>query len=90
MIRYRLGKPAPDPFLRAAELLGRDPVRCLVIEDAPAGIEGAKAAGATVLALRTTHGPEDLGQADHQTRDLADVLVSDAEGALLVSWRSPG
>jgi len=42
---YRRGKPDPEPFLRAAELLGVAPARCLVFEDAEAGIESAKAAG---------------------------------------------
>ena len=80
------GKPAPDPFLRAAELLGCDPRRCLVIEDAPAGITGAKAAGATVLALRTTHGSEDLSAADHETSDLGSVTVAVEVDRLLVRW----
>ena len=83
------GKPAPDPFLRAAELLGKDPRRCLVVEDAPAGISGAKAAGATVLALQTTHVADDLGDADHLTTDLAAVSAIAHGGGLLVSWRSP-
>ena len=39
------GKPAPDMFLLAAERLGVAPERCLVVEDGPPGIEGAKAAG---------------------------------------------
>jgi sugar-phosphatase len=83
------GKPSPDPFLRAAELLGRDPARCVVVEDAPAGITAAKAAGATVLALRTTHGPEDLGEADYQTAGLWTVRSTiDSEG-ILVSWDDP-
>jgi sugar-phosphatase len=83
------GKPSPDPYLRAAELLGYEPTRCVVVEDAPAGITAAKAAGATVLALRTTHGPEDLGEADHQTAGLWTVRASvDAEG-ILVSWDEP-
>jgi HAD superfamily hydrolase (TIGR01509 family) len=38
-------KPAPDPFLIAAERLGIEPSRCVVYEDAPAGLEGARAAG---------------------------------------------
>ncbi len=38
------GKPHPEPFLRAAELLGVDPLRCCVIEDGIPGIEAAKAA----------------------------------------------
>lgn len=82
------GKPAPDPFLRAAELLGREPGRCLVIEDAPAGIRGARSAGATTLAVSTSHGPDDLHEADHLTSSLAAVRVTvDAEG-LLVSWQA--
>lgn len=42
---YRHGKPAPEPFLKAAELLGVEPARCLVFEDAEAGIASARAAG---------------------------------------------
>lgn len=44
-----VGKPAPDLFLHAASVLGVDPARCAVIEDAPAGIEAAHAAGMTVF-----------------------------------------
>jgi sugar-phosphatase len=82
------GKPAPDPFLKAARLLGKDPARCLVIEDAPAGISGAKAAGATVLGLQTTHQPPDLGGADHLALGLHEVNASVVGDGLLVSWRS--
>ena len=80
------GKPAPDPYLRAAALLGMDPARCLVVEDAPAGVQAAKSAGATVLALRTTHGPEDLGLADHHTLGLHTIAVRPEDEGLLVSW----
>ncbi len=45
------GKPAPDIFLRAAELLGVSPTRCLVLEDAPAGILAAQRAGMQVVAV---------------------------------------
>lgn len=45
------GKPAPDIFLRAAKLLGVDPAKCLVLEDAPAGIMAAQAAGMMVIAI---------------------------------------
>jgi pseudouridine 5'-phosphatase len=44
-------KPAPDIFLTAADRLGTDPGDCLVVEDAPAGVEAAHAAGMQVLAL---------------------------------------
>ena len=45
------GKPSPEIFLRAAELLGVDPSRCLVLEDAPAGILAAQRAGMQVIAI---------------------------------------
>lgn len=45
------GKPAPDPYLRAAELLGVAPDDCLVVEDSPTGVAAAEAAGMVVLAV---------------------------------------
>lgn len=51
----RRGKPAPDPYLLAAERLGADPASCVVIEDAPAGVAAGLAAGMTVWAVTTTH-----------------------------------
>jgi HAD superfamily hydrolase (TIGR01509 family) len=59
------GKPAPDLFLAAAEGLGVAPPDCLAVEDAPAGIEAARAAGMTVIAVQRGHyGLEDLRAAD--------------------------
>jgi sugar-phosphatase len=46
------GKPDPEGYLLAARLLGVDPLRCLVVEDAVAGIAAARAAGAAVAALK--------------------------------------
>jgi HAD superfamily hydrolase (TIGR01509 family) len=43
------GKPAPDLFLHAAERMGWDPAECAVVEDSPAGVEAALAAGMTAL-----------------------------------------
>ncbi|MFI8526311.1 HAD family hydrolase, partial [Promicromonospora sukumoe] len=40
-----VGKPAPDPYLRAAELLGASPADCVVLEDSDNGIRSARAAG---------------------------------------------
>jgi beta-phosphoglucomutase family hydrolase len=51
----RAGKPAPDVFLAAAEKLGIAPADCLVIEDAPAGIEAARRAGMKSIGVLTTH-----------------------------------
>jgi beta-phosphoglucomutase len=49
------GKPHPDVFLAAAERLNIAPGRCIVIEDAPAGIEAAHRAGMKAIGVRTTH-----------------------------------
>lgn len=68
----RRGKPAPDPFLEAAKRLGADPTRCLVVEDAPAGLEAARAAGCATLAVITTT-PEELLHADGVVSNLASV-----------------
>jgi sugar-phosphatase len=68
------GKPDPTCFLIAARRLGVDPARCVVIEDAPAGITAGRAAGAVVIALRTTHGDDDLGDADAIADDIAALL----------------
>lgn len=46
------GKPAPDAYLEAARLIGRDPSRCLAVDDAPDGITSALSAGMRVLAVR--------------------------------------
>ena len=57
------GKPDPEPYLKGAQLLGVPASECIVIEDAPAGIRAGKAAGARVLALRTTASDAELQQA---------------------------
>jgi sugar-phosphatase len=79
------GKPAPDPYLRAAELLGHAPADCLVIEDAPAGIAAGKAAGATVLAVGSTHSTRDLAEADHHVSTLSDLHVTRTDDGLTLS-----
>jgi sugar-phosphatase len=72
------GKPHPEPFLEAARRLGVDPRRCLVIEDAPKGLEAAKAAGCFTLAVVTTTPREEL-YADEIVNDLSEVEF-DANG----------
>ncbi|MBE9507052.1 MAG: beta-phosphoglucomutase, partial [Chloroflexi bacterium] len=67
-------KPAPDLFLRAAEMLGVPPERCVVVEDAASGVEAAKAAGMWAVGL----GPvERVGAADLVFPDLAGVTLDD-------------
>jgi len=84
------GKPAPDPYLRAAELLGRDPARCLVIEDAPTGISSARAAGAQVVAVQTTFGAEHLEDADHIVSGLDALRFSIDGDDIVVRLDPPG
>ena len=57
-------KPAPDPYMRAAELLGVDPVRCVAVEDSPTGIGSAKAAGCHVIAYTGCDIVQDVSAAD--------------------------
>ncbi|MEV2215133.1 HAD family hydrolase [Streptomyces sp. NPDC050997] len=74
------GKPDPEPYLLAARHLGVDPARCVVFEDAPAGLQAGRAAGMTTVALATTHQAHEL-TADLVVNDLSalSVLVT-AEG----------
>jgi mannitol-1-/sugar-/sorbitol-6-phosphatase len=58
------GKPDPEGYLTAARRLGADPAETLVVEDAPPGIEAAKAAGAATVAVTSTHAREELAVAD--------------------------
>ncbi|KIM87167.1 hypothetical protein PILCRDRAFT_95987 [Piloderma croceum F 1598] len=53
--RLKAGKPAPDPFLLAAECLGYNASDCVVFEDSPSGIRAGVASGATVIAVCTSH-----------------------------------
>ncbi len=71
----RLPKSKPDPslFLHAAASVGAEPIRCLVVEDAPAGIQAAKAARMLCCALSTTCLPDELGQADLVLANLGAV-----------------
>lgn len=54
------GKPDPQVFLVAAQRLGVDPSRCLVVEDAPFGVEAARRAGMSVLAITSSRPADDL------------------------------
>ncbi|KKG11607.1 HAD family phosphatase [Methanosarcina sp. 2.H.A.1B.4] len=58
------GKPAPEPYLKAVEKLSLSEDECLVVENAPMGIEAAKNAGLYCVAVASTLGPERLQHAD--------------------------
>ncbi len=78
------GKPAPDPYLQGAALLGFAPEECIVVEDAPAGITAGRAAGCRVLGLLGTHPLEELGEATWVAPSLRDVHAAvSAEGLRL-------
>ena len=82
------GKPDPEPFLIGARRLDADPARCLVVEDAFAGLESGRAAGAATLAVLTTHTREELeGQADLVVGSLADVRLEVTDDGVRVSLR---
>ncbi len=80
------GKPSPDVYLKAARDLGISPADCLVMEDAPAGIQAARAAGMPVIAVTTTHRPDQL-PADICTRDLAGVHLGRVDKNPEGRWR---
>jgi HAD superfamily hydrolase (TIGR01509 family) len=67
------GKPDPQVYLVAAQRVGAAPQRCLVLEDAVAGVEGAKAAGMACIAVTSTHPRHYLTKADLIVGTLADV-----------------
>ncbi|HEU5429251.1 MAG TPA: HAD-IA family hydrolase [Actinocrinis sp.] len=69
------GKPDPEPFLLGAKMLGVPPERCLVFEDAPAGLAAARAAGTMTVAVATTHAPGEL-EADAVVPDLGAVRIA--------------
>ena len=69
------GKPDPESYLLGARRLGVDPSACVVLEDAPAGIAAGVAAGATVIALRTTHPDGELAQAHVVVDDLSSLSL---------------
>jgi HAD superfamily hydrolase (TIGR01549 family) len=67
------GKPAPDVFLRAAELLGVRAERCCVIEDAAAGVEAGRAAGMKVIAITNSLPKEKLSRAHHVVSNYEEI-----------------
>ena len=70
------GKPDPGPYLKGAELLGMNPAECLVIEDAPAGIQSARAGGMKVIGLTSTYPATALREADLVIAKLGQIRVA--------------
>ncbi len=72
-------KPDPQIYRITAEHLGIAPERCVVFEDAPAGVEAAKAAGMACVAVTSSVEREQLRAADRIVDSLAEVCASDLE-----------
>lgn len=73
------GKPHPEPYLKGAFLLGFPPQECIVLEDVPAGVHAGKAAGAKVIAFKTTVLEPALREAgaDWVLHNCADIRLLD-------------
>lgn len=89
---FEKNKPAPDVFLAAAAALGLDPKNCVVLEDAPAGVKAARAAGMRCLAVATTLGAGELLRegADAVFDDISKMTVVDVLAARYADGRRPG
>jgi pseudouridine-5'-monophosphatase len=89
--RVARGKPAPDIYLLAARELGVDAARCVAVEDAPAGVEAARAAGMQVIAVPDPAlGRERVAAADVVLDSLVGLRPADLGFAGLASSRGPG
>jgi beta-phosphoglucomutase family hydrolase len=80
------GKPEPTLFFSAARLLDVSPSRCVVVEDAVAGVEAARRAGMKCIAVTTTHPAEALKEADIVV-DRLDALAVDAFSRLVAAQK---
>lgn len=82
------GKPHPEPYQRGAALLGLTPETCIVVEDAPSGIGAGVAAGSRVLAVVTSHKPEELQQAEWIVPSLEAVTAAVSPAGLTLQLQS--
>ena len=76
------GKPSPEPYLLGAQWLGAAVEECVVVEDAPAGIQAGKSAGMRVIGVAATHEKEALLEAgaDIVIERLADLTITERAG----------
>ncbi len=83
----RIGKPDPEPYLKAAAKLGFAASDCIVVEDAAAGVRAGKAAGARVIAFLTTMNRRDLEDAgaDWILQNCAGIALPTDNGGLQLS-----
>jgi mannitol-1-/sugar-/sorbitol-6-phosphatase len=90
----RIGKPDPEPYLKAAAALNTSPSDCIVFEDAPAGVRSGKAAGSRVIAFLTTMARSEILGAgpEYIVRNCEDVAAridGNADMELLLSCSFP-
>ncbi|MFK0012386.1 HAD family hydrolase [Streptomyces sp. NPDC091027] len=75
------GKPSPVPYLQAAAQLGADPGGCLVIEDAPSGVQSGLRAGMTVWGVNTPAAVDGVHRHFASLREAAPAILAFASGA---------
>jgi HAD superfamily hydrolase (TIGR01509 family) len=68
-------KPAPDVYLRIADLMNVDPKQCGAIEDTPLGVKSAKSAGMKCVAVTNTHEKSELAEADNVINDFKELVA---------------
>lgn len=71
------GKPDPEIYLKASELLGFEPGECLVFEDSLAGVKAAQDAGCKVAAVLTTHEASEFENVDLSIKDFTGLSLAD-------------
>ena len=71
------GKPDPEIYLLTADQLGIPPAQCLVFEDSFSGVNAGLAAGMAVIALSTTHSPDEFRGVEHTMRDFTAFSLSE-------------
>jgi sugar-phosphatase len=81
------GKPHPDPYLKGASVLGFPAAECIVLEDVPAGVRSGKAAGARVIAFKTTVQESVLREAgaDWVLNNCADIRALETGSGLTLT-----
>ena len=76
------GKPDPEIFIKTAEALGVPAKNCVVFEDSTSGVEAGKAANMKVVALTTTHTPDELDKADLVIDDYTGINIDGLKSLL--------
>jgi len=82
----KIGKPDPEPYVKAAAILKCAPSECVVVEDAPAGVRSGRAAGCRVIAFPTTMERRELENAGANwiVRNCADIAARNESNGLLL------